>query len=411
VSERQYGVSLNTSFGTHRVLSFICFVFAASLIGLAFFPFTRKVELYGLVLPSSGILDVATSSAGVISIKVKEGQTVKAGDLLFVVHNKLTGILGDDVGIEAVKSLKLKRESYNREMESIATHRIEDAQQLKMRVDEFQRQKSFVENEIQFRQKSIVISTTLMGRYRYLAEQHAVPQAQVEQKESDLLVERAGVAELQGAESALANAIVSAQSDYKESAFQLSQRQEELAREIAQSDRDIQQSTAERDSAVRAAHDGIISGITATDGERVVANERLATILSNRPMLQVQLFARSDSVGFLRVGTPVALRYRGFPFERFGQFSGKILNIDRVALTRDQLPPRAEVLLTSAGVIEPIYRVQVAVDQSNSDGDRLRTLNITPGMAVDAVASVETKKIYAWAFDPIRSIADRVGRN
>lgn len=407
--ERQYGVSLNTSFGVHRLLSLLAIFLTASVIFLSFFPFTRKVELVGLVQPAAGVLDISATTPGILHSVVHDGQQVVAGDVLFQIRDEFTGASNVDVRAGALRMLRLRDESLNRSLEGLDARRGDAATLLARQTIGLEAQKATVEGEIRIRKARVLIYESLLVRYKYLETQHAVPEAVVHQKEADVLEEREGSFELQATEQNLENAEISAQANYAERDFELAQHREELIENIAQVDQEIRQTSVDRDSVIKSDRSGIVTGLTVADGQRVLANERLATILPNNLALQVQLYARSDSAGFLRVGMPVTLRYRSLPFERFGQFKGTISFIERVALTKEQLPSRAAAILTSMGTVEPVYGVRVTLDSAGSDQRAL--LNISPGMAVDATAPIETKAIYKWALGPINSIVDRLKRN
>ncbi len=73
--------------------SLITALFVAIAVAIVVFfacaSYTRKVAVQGLLLPSRGLIKVAPLQAGLITeSRVKEGQAVEAGDVLFVLTSE-----------------------------------------------------------------------------------------------------------------------------------------------------------------------------------------------------------------------------------------------------------------------------------------------------------------------------------
>lgn len=59
----------------------------------------RKARLSGLLVPSQGSLNIIAPQAGtLVELPVAEGQTVKAGDVLLVLHTQRSSLLNGAVG-------------------------------------------------------------------------------------------------------------------------------------------------------------------------------------------------------------------------------------------------------------------------------------------------------------------------
>jgi membrane fusion protein len=43
-------------------------------------------------------------------------------------------------------------------------------------------------------------------------------------------------------------------------------------------------------------------------------------------------------VGFVKVGTSIALRFDAFPYQKFGQYMGKVTKVSTSALLRQETP-------------------------------------------------------------------------
>jgi membrane fusion protein len=71
------------------------------------------------------------------------------------------------------------------------------------------------------------------------------------------------------------------------------------------------------------------AGIVARPGAMVRAGEPLLTITPSTGELVAHLFAPSEAIGFVRAGAHVRVRYRAYPYQRFGQYPGTVVAITR----------------------------------------------------------------------------------
>lgn len=87
---RQYGTVILTRPVSHVVLTGVFVALVLLLIAFfVFFETTRKAHVQGMLVPTAGVIRVYSSQVGVINdIRVKEGQFVREGDILFLVSSE-----------------------------------------------------------------------------------------------------------------------------------------------------------------------------------------------------------------------------------------------------------------------------------------------------------------------------------
>lgn len=90
VGSRQYGTVIIKGARVHGVLAGIAAVlFLAVMTFFAFFGTTRKAQSGGILLPSSGVIRIVAGQSGtIVQARVREGQKVKRGDVLFVLSSE-----------------------------------------------------------------------------------------------------------------------------------------------------------------------------------------------------------------------------------------------------------------------------------------------------------------------------------
>ena len=86
LSSRQYGTVILARPVSHLFLTLLFLGIALAIIAFfIFFSTTRKAQSQGVLLPTSGVIRVMPGQSGVITAaRVKEGQSVHAGEVLFV---------------------------------------------------------------------------------------------------------------------------------------------------------------------------------------------------------------------------------------------------------------------------------------------------------------------------------------
>jgi membrane fusion protein len=115
---------------------------------------------------------------------------------------------------------------------------------------------------------------------------------------------------------------------------------------------------------------------------------------------EVLLLVPSRSIGFVRVGQRVSIRYQAYPYEHYGRHWGIVKEIAQAAL-----PPQEVV--QQIKVDEPVYTVRVKLPSNHLNfGDK--HLPITPGMLVDADVELDRLKIYQWLLEPLYRLGARV---
>jgi membrane fusion protein len=133
-STRQYGTVILASYVGHRALTaFFCALALVIVTFFIFFTTARKAHAPGVLLPDEGLIRVRPGQMGIVTqVRVKEGQKVRAGEVLFVLSNERN--VGSLRSVESTVSelLQNRRDSYRDEL-------LQASQQSNQRVSAAQR--------------------------------------------------------------------------------------------------------------------------------------------------------------------------------------------------------------------------------------------------------------------------------
>jgi membrane fusion protein len=167
----------------------------------------------------------------------------------------------------------------------------------------------------------------------------------------------------------------------------------------------LEQEQVERDvqhrMAVLAPLGGTVAAVLVEPGQPVAAGTPLVTILPAGAALEAHLFAPSRSIGFLRVGQEVLLRYHAYPHQKFGSQRGWV-----TAIARSPLAPSELGFVPPDGTREPLYRIKARVD-SQSILAYGREEPLQAGMQLEADIQLDRRRLIEWVFEPLLSLAGR----
>jgi membrane fusion protein len=175
---------------------------------------------------------------------------------------------------------------------------------------------------------------------------------------------------------------------------------EQVSRQMSELQEGLAQLEARRETVIRAPVSGVVTNIAVNLGQSVAADAPFATVLPKGSGLHVELLVPTRAIGFVKTGQDVMLRYDAFPYERFGQYHGRIVDIGRnVWSPGDRVGPLSAK--------EPVYRVDVGVDkQSVAALDQEFALR--PGMSVNADLLLEKRTLFEWIFEPVIKLKERI---
>lgn len=371
----------------------------------ACFSTTRKVQCQGVVIPPAGLTRITPPQSGIVTeVKVTEGQSVKPGDVMFVVVNERANSTALMTGKSVSGLLASRTESLESEQRRIAGYyaeRRKTAQQKSHGIEDDIRRSL---EQIALQEKRVQLARDTEKRFGDLRASNYISAAQLQDKQADLIEQQQRLADLHRALSGLRRDHLGTTAEVAELAAQGDRETERLVREAMQVKQEMAENEARRETYVRATQHGVATAITASVGQSVSLDTSMATVIPANTGLEVEVYATSRAIGFIAQGTPVMLRYEAYPYQKFGQYPAVVGEIANASLRPDELRLPAAVLQSGS---EPLYRVRLAL-QHQSVRAYGRDMPLKPGMLVNASLMLETRKLYEWVLEPIYSISGRL---
>jgi membrane fusion protein len=405
---KPYGTVLLARPVGHVVLTVLFAAFALLVVGFfASFSYTRKAKVPGVLLPSQGLIKVVPMQAGqIIERRVQEGQQVRAGDVLFVLVSERASATQGNAESSISALLRQRRDSFLADQAQIQLLAAQRTDALLRRAQDLEGERLRVAEQIAMQQRRVALAETALQRQQDLHAAAFVSAVQVQDRQAELLDQQQRLADLKRAQAAVERDLAAAQAEVRELGIQARRDQEAGRRSVGSTEQELTENEARRKLLVRASHDGVVTAITAHEGQSVPAGQVLASVLPRGSALEAELYAPSRAAGFLKPGMAVTLRYHAFSYQKFGQATGTVREVSSTAMRAEELTlPGASL---QAGVLaEPMYRVRVELT-SQSVTAFGSEVPLRSGAMLDASVLLETRRLYEWVLEPLYTIKGRV---
>lgn len=405
VNGRLYG---NVTIATRPSNVYLAVGFSCIVGCLAAFLFlssaTRKVQCWGVLLPTAGIVKIVAPASGtVVKSKLIEGRNVRAGEVLAEISNERSSSATSSVGQIVSLLMKERLRTYLDDLvvtEALSRERTSNQSQ---KIDALRADLVRIRAQIALQRSRIELSDDTQRRYGRLREQGFISYDYFRDKLSDLLEQKQRLAELDRREASVLSDLTSAMSLLRDINLESRRQILSIRRNIGLVKQELSENDVRREIVVRAPRSGLITAPTSQLGQTVQENLTLASLIPVDSALQAEIYASSRSAGFIKPGMKVLLRYQAYPYQKFGQHSASVIEVARTAVSPSELPFGAGV--GSPG--EPMYRVRLALEKQTitAYGTDIR---LKSGMLFDASVIVDRRYLYEWILDPLFSISGRL---
>ena len=391
---------------------------AAGLVGitsllvagfLIFASYERKARVLGVLVPDRGVIRLLPQDSGTVAERaIREGQKVHAGDTLFVLSVDRV-IAGGESQVVIKESLGEKTRSLNASLRQQADLLAAQRLALDRQLADRQAELAQLEAEAKLQRQRLALARETLVRWESLKAEQFVSSAQVQTKAEEVLSVQAQLQSLERQRAAQHREIGSLEAQRLELPLRSMAAVGALERDLATVAKESAEAQAHQRLIVRAPTDGVVGAVMAEPGQSVTTASALATLVPTGSALQAHLYAPSSVLGFVRADQPVQLRYQAFPYQKFGQQTGRVLQVSRTPLQPAELSsvPLAGVSNYATVSGEPLYRITVALDaQAVMAYGQAQPL--VPGMQLEADVRLDRRRLIEWMFEPLLGLSGRL---
>lgn len=390
---RPLSLSVMTAGAALAVLALVTFVTLAT--------YTRKATASGTLVPDRGLIRLVPVDSGtVLERRVSEGQTVAAGEVLFVLALERP-VRGTDAQAQVLTSLDARRRSLQDAARQQQALGAAQQQALTRRLQALATELGQADLEAALQRDRLALARQSLQRLQSLESAQFIAAAQVQSKNEDVLALQAAAQTLARERAALERERAELEGQLRALPLQAESTAGGIERDLAVLAREVAEVDADRRLVVRAPQAGTVSAVLAEPGQSVSPASALASLMPQGSSLQAHLYAPSRAVGFVRPGQTVQLRFDTYAYQKYGHRPGRVLQVSRTPLAASEL---ATLSLPAAALAEPLFRITVALEPHRGT----EPLELAPGMRLQADVLLERRRLVEWLFEPLIGLRGRL---
>jgi membrane fusion protein len=379
------------------VASVLMVIATAALV--AFGNYAQRIELHGVVLPAAGLIEVSSPAAGWIeSTHVHDGQVVTSGETLYVVNTD-TSTRNGNTQQQILRALAAQR--------SVLIYQIarrfklcnEQNAELRRRIENLQAQVAQMDTEIAMKTEFVrIVTQNYADVSRYMKHGMSTLNEKLAQQQTWMRA-RDELEGLKGSSLRLRAQLSDTQYQLKMNNLQADSDIGTMRSKISELDQQVANSETRHSVEIRAPGAGRVTAIASYPGQMIATGARMVTIIPSDNKMRAELLAPSTSIGFIRPGERVLLRYSAFPYQKFGEYEGTVTEVSQAALGPEELRSLVPAMPPSSRS-NTFYRVIVTPDRQDVMAYN-QSKPLQASMQVDASVLLDERPIYQWILEPL----------
>lgn len=378
-------------------VSVVLVLLVIAFISLAEYP--QKVIAIGQLTSETGLTFIFPQESGLVKrVYKRNGDTVKIGEPLFDIagakHTDGANIVDTVLQDSSKKLVQLRQEGVSSER-LIELENVRTKETIKQLYIERHHINELIWKATESRQMHEANVEKYASHYKngYISEEAVL------QKQHQLIEARSKVDELQRALTINMRNIKEQEAKILENEERKRNEEIKLSRQMLTIEQEVSTNKHKLNQQILAPHDGVLVELGVGEGHQTDANKKIAAIAPQNTLLVAELFIPADAIGFVKIGDQLTLRFRAYPYQKYGYKTGEIKHVAAAAILASDISNLGETL---PYFNQPVYRVLATVsgELKFSGGN---TGNFQVGMIVDADIVTDQRRLYRWMLDPIIS--------
>ncbi|EKU24142.1 HlyD family secretion protein [Xanthomonas graminis] len=369
--------------------------------------YTHRSTVTGQLVPTKGLATVMAPATGVVTrLDVREGQRVKAGQILGVVTVPRATLASGDTEVALQRHLHQRGDGLKSSEQAQLQQLDAQEQGLRAQLVNLRQELLQVNGEVATRRSQITLANEVLQRWRQLQDGKYVSELQIKQQESSALEYTSQMQALQRQATEMRRSLAQIEQQLRVLPGQRMGIHAEYRRDNAAVELEQVQTQVGGALLVTAPLGGMIATQVVKRGQAIQAGQPLLSLVPGDGRLEAELLVPSRAIGFIEIGNTVMLRYQAYAYQKFGHQRGAVMSISRSALTSNELG----ALTGNAQPGEPYYRVTVRLAQQVIVAYGKQE-HLKPGMLLEADVLGEKRSLIEWIFEPLYSLRSVVSNS
>ena len=225
-------------------------------------------------------------------------------------------------------------------------------------------------------------------------------------QQNDLLVQKSRYREAEAAVAALIETRTKAEAEYRHKLFDDLAKAEQKATGVAQDAIKAEQRT--KLQALTAPVDGVVQQLAVhTKGGVVTPAQALLAVVPVDSHLEIEAMVSNRDIGFVHAAQQAEIKIDTFSFTRYGLLHGEVLSVSQDAITHEkpqdkpnEKVPGAETTTSEPKGQELNYAARVSLDRTQMQVED-KLVNLSPGMAVTVEIKTGSRRIISYLLSPL----------
>lgn len=386
-------------------------VFGLSLLlFFCFGSYTKRVKVYGQLIPASGLVKVYAPQPGTIVAKhTIEGALVNKGDPLLTISSERYTQSGAATQETISSRMQRRLDLLQHEREKLDTIHQEESASLANTIATLSQALDRIDKQILLQHKRVALAQDSARRYEILSSESYVSRDQLQEKQAMHLEQQTRLSGLTQQRAETVKELARHESEQRTLPLKQQAAATQIEREILAITQDLAESEAKRHLVILAPESGQVSSLLAEVGQHAEPNKALLSLVPQHTELVADIYIKNKDIGFTRVGDRALIRYASYPYQKFGMHGAEVISISTAAV------PAAEILSISGAIPgldqntaqDLYYRAALRLDAQHilAYGD---VQPLATGMSLEVHILRETRAIYEWVLEPLYSITGKV---
>lgn len=366
--------------------------------------YARKETVVGWLEPPEGIIRTYTESSGIVQkVFVSEGERVQQDQPLFLVSDERTLTSGENVNKNILEEYDSQKKLIAEQLVRTIFNFDTKNKDISKRIEMARADLRIIDEQLKILDERYYLAIKHAERYKELNQKNHISSVDVDSAIAQQLSLKNEQQSLLRAQLAQRISIENLLSEQKILPDVNADLQDQLRSKISGISQQATQTNVKNSHIVKATRAGTVNNLQIREGQQVSAgnNIPLLTLFPDNKTLTANLLVPVRSIGFVKQGQPISIRYDAFPYQKFGIYRAKVYQVSKTIL----LP--TELSNVPIQVKEPVYRIIATLEQPGviAYGEEY---SLKPGMTLSADVSLGERTLIQWLLDPIYSLKGRI---
>jgi len=402
------GTVLLTPKLSHRLFVIYALLVIGAISALLFFgEYARTAKVNGWLVPEHGVVRVFAPQIGVVTkVNVKEGAKVLKGEPLLALSTELQSATLGNTQEQITHELSRRRANLQEELRQQKRLLDQQTQAFSNRLGALGSEEEQISDEVALQKAQLRLAEKSAAKLGELFEKGFMSEHRFQLADEAKLEQTAKLRALERNKTNLRRERLTIEGEMNDLPLKFQSQIATIERSISTIGQEFAEAEAKRETVIAAPQDGTVTAIQAEVGERASMTAPLLSILPEGAKLEAHLYSPSRSIGFVRSGQNVLIRYQAYPYQKFGHYKGTVTNISRSAMSPNELPSQLAGLTSLYGSNDPVYRLTVSLlnQTVTAYGQQVA---LQPGMQLEADIVIERRKLIEWVLDPLFTLTGK----